>query len=75
MSSSSRTSNASKKQQQSASQWLEAREARLNPPMDDDEAVFDPFASLTDGDGGGDQALVAKLRLMFNWTPAKDQLH
>ncbi len=68
----SRTQTRNKQQQQQASaQWLESLEARLNPPLAEDEDVFDPFAGLSDGDA--EQA--AKLRLVFDWTPAKERLH
>lgn len=56
---------------QTAAQWLEAREARLNPPMDDSEDMVDPFADLPDGD----EAQVAKLRVMFDWTPPRQLMH
>ena len=71
MSSSSRTHNSKPQQQGQSAQWLESREARLNPPMADDEPVFDPFEDLPDGDAGQ----VDKLRLMFNWKPRAGQMH
>ena len=66
-------SSSSSRQQRSTTpaQWLEALEARLNPPMSDDEEIIDPFADLPDG--GHEQ--LKKLRLMFHWTPPKEMLH
>jgi len=51
--------------------WLESQEARLNPPLADDEDFVDPFAHLPDGDA----EQVRKLRLMFDWSPSRERLH
>lgn len=51
--------------------WSESEEARLNPPLADDEDFVDPFADLPDGDA--DQ--VRKLRMMFDWSPPRERLH
>lgn len=73
MSSSSRTQPRTGKQtlSKTSAQWLEAREARLNPPMDDDEAIFDPFADLAEANA----EQVTKLRMMFDWQPRPELMH
>ena len=68
---SSRTQSRKQNEAKSRSDWLESLEARLNPPMSDDDEVFDPFAHLPDGN----EEQVAKLRLMFAWTPPRERMH
>ncbi|MDY0748618.1 hypothetical protein SNE35_29240 [Paucibacter sp. R3-3] len=57
--------------QNNDARWLESQEARLNPPLADDEDFVDPFAGLPDGDA----EQVRKLRLLLDWTPPREVLH